>query len=478
MRCFKIYPMGKKVLLIGLLFAGVVSFGQNCPRIQNPSNGSVGVPVNTTITWNQVSGIDGYLISLGTTPGGTDILNRRSAGLVNSFTPELGLPDDTLIYVTISLFITNGQLVECPGETFTTEDVTTPPNCTQLANDQDSGSDAGKVHWAYAPTATGYRITIGTSPNGSEVANNIDVGNVLSYRPENGLPLDQELFIKVVPYNENGEATNCPTQNITYSEPELDCTPFIPFLDIPGQIGICRDGTMAIDPHQMLAASGFRWFKKNDDNTETLLSDNDIFFPSLPGEYRFEAFNIINENGVDIECSDSREITVLLSEAPIIESVHIERKPMGLEIEVRVRGTGEYEYALNRENGPYQPMPMFQGIMDGQHIVFVRDRNGCGMDNRVIELDLSPKNFPAFFTPNQDGINDFWQFKPSSESGEVNVEYIRIYDRYGNLLKQLDPNSQGWDGSFKGRRLPESDYWYLAASFSGQQIKGHFTLKR
>ncbi|MFH6601974.1 T9SS type B sorting domain-containing protein [Maribacter algicola] len=470
--------MEKKGLFIGLLFLGLVSYGQNCPRIQSPSNGSVGVPVNTTITWNQVSGIDGYLISLGTTPGGTDILNRRSAGLVNSFTPELGLPDDTLIYVTISLFVTDGQLVECPGETFSTEDVVNPPNCTQLANDQESESDSGKVHWLYAPTATGYRITIGTAPGATDVADDIDVGNALSYRPENGLPLDQELFIKVVPYNENGEATNCSAQNMTYSEPVLDCTPFVPLLGIPDRIGICPDGTMAVDPYQALGASGFRWFKKNNDNTETLLSDNEVFFPSEPGEYRFEVFNIINENGVGIECSNSREITVLFSEAPVIESVHIERRPIGLEIEVRVNGTGEYEYALDNENGPYQPTPVFQGVKDGQHIVFVRDANGCGMDNRVIELDLSPKNFPAFFTPNQDGINDFWQFIPAPESGEINVEYIRIYDRYGNFLKQLDPNSQGWDGSFKGRRLPESDYWYLAASFNGQQLKGHFTLKR
>ncbi|MGB5553491.1 MAG: T9SS type B sorting domain-containing protein, partial [Flavobacteriaceae bacterium] len=97
---------------------------------------------------------------------------------------------------------------------------------------------------------------------------------------------------------------------------------------------------------------------------------------------------------------------------------------------------------------------------------------------RTLELDFGPKNFPSFFTPNQDGANDFWQYIPNPETGEINIELIRIYDRYGNLIKHLDPRSKGWDGSYNGRRLPESDYWYHAISFSGQELKGHFTLKR
>ena len=63
---------------------------------------------------------------------------------------------------------------------------------------------------------------------------------------------------------------------------------------------------------------------------------------------------------------------------------------------------------------------------------------------------------------------------------------IYIFDRYGKLLKQLDPNGPGWDGTFNGKLLPATDYWFkvnidVATSADQEIIKtftGHFSLKR
>jgi gliding motility-associated-like protein len=55
---------------------------------------------------------------------------------------------------------------------------------------------------------------------------------------------------------------------------------------------------------------------------------------------------------------------------------------------------------------------------------------------------------------------------------------IRIFDRYGKLLKQIFPNSNGWDGTFNGQALPSDDYWYTVVLEDGREIKGHFALKR
>jgi len=45
-------------------------------------------------------------------------------------------------------------------------------------------------------------------------------------------------------------------------------------------------------------------------------------------------------------------------------------------------------------------------------------------------------------------------------------------------LKQLDPTSRGWDGTFNGRKLPTSDYWFTARLQDGRLRKGHFSLVR
>ena len=147
-------------------------------------------------------------------------------------------------------------------------------------------------------------------------------------------------------------------------------------------------------------------------------------------------------------------------------------------ITVTVRGNGNYEFALDDENGPYQESPVFEGVPAGPHIAFVRDKNGCGTVSRLVDRDLTTDDFPRFFTPNGDGINEFWQYISPPENFEETLKKISIFDRYGNFLAQINPNQSGWDGSFNGRPLPASDYWFKAIFLNGQEIRGHFALKR
>ncbi|MCJ7466551.1 MAG: T9SS type B sorting domain-containing protein [Maribacter sp.] len=472
--------MQKKALYLFSLILGFVVHGQNCPLLTNPTDGAINVPVNTSITWPAVDGIYGYLISLGTTPGGTDIINRRSSGLANFYIPEVGLPENTQIYSTISMFSENQQLIICPGETFRTVDVTTPPPCTTL-NSPGNGEIGTNVNisirWNYAPTATGYFVSIGTTPGGIDIAENIDVGNVLEYRHSEEFPLNQQIFVRIVPYNENGLAASCTEESFTTGEPAVDCGAISPLLDIPDQLGLCvnEPGTkIATD----ILASGYRWYKINSDGSETLLSEENEALITQTGRYRFEIYNNVATFGTDTECVSSKEFEAVLSALPIIDAIEVTRQPGGLAISVKVRGNGSYEYALDSENGPYQDAAIFANIPEGPHRIFVRDKNGCGSTDRLVEDAFTEENFPRFFTPNGDGINDHWQFIPPRDTGEVNVEIIKIYDRLGKLLAQIDPKAVGWDGNFNGKPVPSSDYWYWAISYSGRKIHGHFTLKR
>lgn len=86
--------------------------------------------------------------------------------------------------------------------------------------------------------------------------------------------------------------------------------------------------------------------------------------------------------------------------------------------------------------------------------------------------------FPNFFTPNEDGINDYWHFIPPTDTNDVRILTIQIFNRYGLLLKQLDSNLPGWDGTFMGSPMPPSDYWFRAIDNFNNVYTGHFTLKR
>ncbi len=139
-------------------------------------------------------------------------------------------------------------------------------------------------------------------------------------------------------------------------------------------------------------------------------------------------------------------------------------------------GDGDYEYSVN--DSPFQDDPVFDNVPVGINTVIINDKNGCGTSEPD---EFLVAGYPKFFTPNADGINDEW-FVYGIET--LTDPSVFIFDRYGKLLKQLTPNDT-WDGTFNGRPLPSSDYWFKL-DFSrtedgivvARTIHSHFTLKR
>ncbi len=141
-------------------------------------------------------------------------------------------------------------------------------------------------------------------------------------------------------------------------------------------------------------------------------------------------------------------------------------------------GIGDYEFALDDEDGYYQDTPFFDRVQPGSHMIYVRDKSGCG----VTSIEVFILGFPKFFTPNSDGYNDFWQVEGLGSDFNTNESKIIIYDRYGKLIKQLTAKSGAWDGTLNGQLLPNSDYWFVAelVKLSGElkTYRGHFSLIR
>lgn len=97
----------------------------------------------------------------------------------------------------------------------------------------------------------------------------------------------------------------------------------------------------------------------------------------------------------------------------------------------------------------------------------VWDDNGCfGSDNIVIDVDNRRNVFvPNVFSPNSDGINDI--FRIGTGIGVDRINYMRIYDRWGELLYEAtnitagEAAGPGWDGKFNGRYMNSGVYVYL-----------------
>ncbi|RFZ82915.1 hypothetical protein DYU05_12205 [Mucilaginibacter terrenus] len=65
---------------------------------------------------------------------------------------------------------------------------------------------------------------------------------------------------------------------------------------------------------------------------------------------------------------------------------------------------------------------------------------------------------PNTFTPNGDGINDYWQIPILSNYPNSTVS---IYNRNGQLLFQSTGYSKPWDGTYSGKQVPAGTYYYM-----------------
>ena len=143
-------------------------------------------------------------------------------------------------------------------------------------------------------------------------------------------------------------------------------------------------------------------------------------------------------------------------------------------IEVTVEGKGTYEYKI--DDGSWQMGRRFENISIGEHSLFVRDLYNC---NSLTEKKIVI-GYNKFFTPNGDGFHDTWNVTGFEVKNNVK---IYIFDRYGKLLKLINPTANGWDGTHEGALMPTGDYWFTLEftepkTNTTKKFSSHFTLKR
>lgn len=221
----------------------------------------------------------------------------------------------------------------------------------------------------------------------------------------------------------------------------------------------------------------FQWNETS--NPSIILSTQSVFLPTEGGSYSVLATEILTG------CTNSQMAIVLESSPPnILTTVITEAFSNNHIIEVTATGIGSALFEFSIDNGPWLSNESnsntytFTNVSFGEHVIQVRDINGCGIDSDIVLI----MDYPQIFTPNNDGYNDTWQIFGIENQYDA---IIYIFDQYGKLLKQLSPTGPGWDGTFNGVLLPENDYWFvvkyreLGESEGAQKTyRAHFSLKR
>lgn len=137
---------------------------------------------------------------------------------------------------------------------------------------------------------------------------------------------------------------------------------------------------------------------------------------------------------------------------------------------VQLPNSANYEYSL--DDIVYQDSALFTRIAPGKYTAYARNKNSCQKSGPT---EIYVLDYPRFFTPNGDGINDVWEIKNLDLFPKAS---LIIYNRYGKLLQEINAINQSWNGKYQENDLPADDYWFTLNFDDGKIIKGHFSLKR
>ncbi len=135
-----------------------------CTTLSIPLNGSANVPITTNLTWNSVATATGYKLTIGTTPGGSNILNNQDVGNVTTYDPPLYLPSNTTIYVKIIPYNATGDATGCMEETFTTLALSLNDFVTTWKTDNPGTSNSTSI--SIPITGTGYNYDVDWNNDG------------------------------------------------------------------------------------------------------------------------------------------------------------------------------------------------------------------------------------------------------------------------------------------------------------------------
>ena len=92
-------------------------------------------------------------------------------------------------------------------------------------------------------------------------------------------------------------------------------------------------------------------------------------------------------------------------------------------------------------------------------------------------IDILPTfdNISSLFTPNADGMNDYWYIPDMDHYGKIEVT---VYNRFGQAVYRSSSYKNDWDGTWNGNPLPSAAYYYIIKSSEKGFIKGVVNIVR
>jgi len=200
----------------------------------NPFNGNIitEVSIDNGTTWT---------VTAGTINNANHVVGNTCTN-VTYVVPGASVPTGSNVRIRWRCnFGTSGDYYVYLDNISATQPTSTPPLCTTLTSPANGAINVSSTVISWAPASgipSGYKLNVGSTSGGTDVLNNFDAGNVLSYTLP-PLDLSTTYFVTVIPYNANGDAVGCTETSFSTCDEFGDFSENFDALTAAGQIPAC-----------------------------------------------------------------------------------------------------------------------------------------------------------------------------------------------------------------------------------------------
>ena len=126
-------------------------------------------------------------------------------------------------------------------------------------------------------------------------------------------------------------------------------------------------------------------------------------------------------------------------------------------------GYTNYEWSpYSNLSNPMIAHPVFRGLKSIDYTLHRTDTSSFCTVGDIYHINVSNDvviSVPKAFTPNNDGLNDI--LKLEIGAGLKNINFFRIYNRWGKLIFESNNANDGWNGTYNGRDQDMDAYTYF-----------------
>ncbi len=222
----------------------------------------------------------------------------------------------------------------------------------------------------------------------------------------------------------------------------------LPETTITADTFICRGSNISL-----LAEGGisYKWDHQSDlDNPDI---DNPIAEPSYTTNYKVKVTDLH-------QCTSEDSVLVTVQQVPVVE-LNDSTIIIGETINLDISNPEIQNYSWTPESDISCSDCSTLTISPLETTAFnvtVTDTSNCFNVDYPYIVNVQKKfsvDIPTAFTPNGDGINDIVQV---NGWGIKELVFLRIFNRFGQIIFESDNMDHGWDGSFRGK--PQSSDIY------------------